>query len=29
MPSYGNAVTRRDAWDLIHYIRQQQRVSPR
>lgn len=29
MPSFGNAVSAHDAWDLIHYIRHQQKVSPR
>lgn len=29
MPSYGNALTAKDAWDLIHYIREQQRTNPR
>ena len=29
MPSYGNALSARDAWSLVHYIRQQQKVSPR
>jgi mono/diheme cytochrome c family protein len=29
MPSYGNALSARDAWDIIHYIREQQRTKPR
>ena len=29
MPSYGNALSSRDAWDVIHYIRHMQKVSPR
>jgi mono/diheme cytochrome c family protein len=29
MPSYGNAVSSRDTWSLIHYIRHMQRTSPR
>ncbi len=29
MPSFGNALSAHDAWDLIHYIRHQQKVSPR
>ena len=29
MPSYGNALSSRDAWDLINYIRHMQKVSPR
>lgn len=29
MPSYGNALSSHDAWSLVHYIRQQQKVSPR
>jgi hypothetical protein len=29
MPSYGAAVTEREAWDLIEYIRHLQQVSPR
>ena len=29
MPSYGNAISSRDAWDLVHYIRHMQKVSPR
>ena len=29
MPSYGNAVSSRDAWDIVHYIRHMQKVSPR
>ena len=29
MPSYGNALSSRDAWDLVHYIRHMQKVSPR
>lgn len=29
MPSYGNLLTARDGWALVHYIRQQQKVSPR
>ena len=28
MPSYGNAVSKRDAWDLIHYIRNMQKLTP-
>ncbi len=29
MPSYGNAISAKDAWDLIHYIRAQQKATPR
>jgi mono/diheme cytochrome c family protein len=29
MPSYGNAVSAKDAWDIVHYIRHMQKVSPR
>lgn len=29
MPSYGAQVTAAEAWDLIHYIRQQQKATPR
>ena len=29
MPSYGNALTARDAWDLVNYLRAQQRTNPR
>lgn len=29
MPSYGNVLSSHDAWSLVHYIRQQQKVSPR
>ena len=29
MPAYGNAVSAHDAWDIVHYIRQQQKASPR
>jgi mono/diheme cytochrome c family protein len=29
MPSYGAQVTAAEAWDLIHYIRHLQKVSPR
>ncbi len=29
MPSYGNAVSSHDAWDILNYIREQQRTSPR
>jgi mono/diheme cytochrome c family protein len=29
MPSYGAQVTAAEAWDLIHYIRHMQKVSPR
>ena len=29
MPSYGNALSSRDAWDIVHYIRHMQKVSPR
>jgi mono/diheme cytochrome c family protein len=29
MPSYGNAVSARDAWDIVHYIRSMQKTSPR
>lgn len=29
MPSYGNAMTQRDGWDLVNYIRHMQRTSPR
>lgn len=29
MPSYGNALSSRDAWSIVHYIRHMQKVSPR
>ena len=29
MPSYGNAVSSKDAWDIVHYIRSMQKTSPR
>jgi mono/diheme cytochrome c family protein len=29
MPSYGAQVTAAEAWDLIHYVRHMQKVSPR
>ena len=29
MPSYGNVLSSRDAWSLVHYIRHMQKVSPR
>jgi mono/diheme cytochrome c family protein len=29
MPSYGNAVSAKDAWDILHYIRSMQKTSPR
>ena len=29
MPAYGAQVTAAEAWDLIHYIRHMQKVSPR
>jgi mono/diheme cytochrome c family protein len=29
MPSYGNAVSSRDAWDIVHYVRYMQKTSPR
>lgn len=29
MPSYGNALSAHDAWDVIHYLRHMQKVSPR
>ena len=29
MPSYGAALSAHDAWSIVHYIRQQQKVSPR
>lgn len=29
MPSYGNALSSRDAWDVVHYIRSMQKSSPR
>ncbi|MCC6650431.1 MAG: c-type cytochrome [Candidatus Eisenbacteria bacterium] len=29
MPSFGNAMSAHDTWDLVHYIRHQQKVSPR
>jgi mono/diheme cytochrome c family protein len=29
MPSYGPAVSEREAWDLINFIRHQQKVNPR
>jgi len=29
MPSYGNMLSSRDAWSLVHYIRHMQKTSPR
>jgi hypothetical protein len=29
MPSYGNVLSSRDAWSLVHYIRYMQKTSPR
>jgi mono/diheme cytochrome c family protein len=29
MPKYGHALTQPQTWDVIHYLRQQQKVSPR
>lgn len=29
MPAYGNALSSRDAWSIVHYIRHMQKVSPR
>ena len=29
MPSYGNALSSRDAWDIVHYVRSMQKSSPR
>lgn len=29
MPSYGNAMSAHDAWDVIHYLRHMQKASPR
>ena len=29
MPSYGNLLSSRDAWSLVHYIRHMQQTSPR
>ena len=29
MPSYGNLLSSRDAWSLVHYIRYMQKTSPR
>ncbi len=29
MPSYGNALSAHDAWDVIHYLRHMQKVNPR
>ena len=29
MPAYGNVLSSRDAWDIIHYVRHMQKVSPR
>jgi mono/diheme cytochrome c family protein len=29
MPSYGNALSSHDAWDIVHYLRHMQKVSPR
>ena len=29
MPSYGNALSAHDAWDIVHYIRSMQKASPR
>jgi mono/diheme cytochrome c family protein len=29
MPSYGAQVTAKEAWDLVNFIRQQQKATPR
>jgi len=29
MPAYGNVLSAHDAWDIVHYIRREQRVNPR
>jgi mono/diheme cytochrome c family protein len=29
MPSYGAQVTAQEAWDLVNYLRHQQRTNPR
>jgi mono/diheme cytochrome c family protein len=29
MPAYGNALSSRDAWDIVHYLRSMQQSSPR
>lgn len=29
MPSYGNALSAHDAWDVVHYVRHMQKASPR
>jgi len=29
MPSYGNALSAHDAWDVVHYVRAMQKASPR
>ncbi|HTQ48473.1 MAG TPA: cytochrome c [Polyangiaceae bacterium] len=29
MPSYGNAISAKDAWDIVHYIRAMQKANPR
>jgi hypothetical protein len=29
MPSYGNALSAHDAWDVVHYLRYMQKASPR
>jgi mono/diheme cytochrome c family protein len=29
MPSYGNALSAHDAWDVLHYVRAMQKASPR
>lgn len=29
MPAYGHIVTAHEAWEIIHYLRQQQKASPR
>ena len=29
MPSYGNVLSSRDAWSIVHYIRHMQQVTPR
>lgn len=29
MPSYGNVLSSRDAWSIVHYVRHMQKVSPR
>ena len=28
MPSYGNALSKRDAWDVVHWIRSMQTSTP-